>query len=217
MAYIISVNATIVSQSGGTCVCPPDSPDLCDSNEEYMICVSEVQRDLVTGTAAIACLTTFCMGLFRQHADRSCPRHGSQRLLCLHRGRLSWLWARAIPGCSNCCICGRLRLRRTYHLWSSTMACSSDTSVHQARDRCWDWSLSHPDWVSLSLSRETSWDGLDCYLSTWEPQLSRTLACHPGAAYYSSQFISVCLPQFIFRCTLNEVHTMFMAKDKTSD
>jgi AGZA family xanthine/uracil permease-like MFS transporter len=64
MAYIISVNATIVSQSGGTCVCPPDSPDLCDSNEEYMICVSEVQRDLVTGTAAIACLTTFCMGLF---------------------------------------------------------------------------------------------------------------------------------------------------------
>ena len=64
MAYIISVNATIVSQSGGTCVCPPDSPDLCDSNEEYMICVSEVQRDLVTGTAAISCLTTFCMGLF---------------------------------------------------------------------------------------------------------------------------------------------------------
>ena len=63
MAYIISVNATIVSQSGGTCVCPPDSPDLCDSNEEYMICVSEIQRDLVTGTAAIACLTTFCMGL----------------------------------------------------------------------------------------------------------------------------------------------------------
>jgi len=64
MAYIISVNATIVSQSGGTCVCPPDSPDLCDSDPEYMLCVQEINRDLVTATAAIAALTTFCMGLF---------------------------------------------------------------------------------------------------------------------------------------------------------
>ncbi|KIW17006.1 hypothetical protein PV08_04197 [Exophiala spinifera] len=64
MAYIISVNATIVSQSGGTCVCPPDSPDLCDSDPEYMLCVAGVQRDLVTATAAISALTTFCMGLF---------------------------------------------------------------------------------------------------------------------------------------------------------
>ncbi|OCT49167.1 putative xanthine/uracil permease [Cladophialophora carrionii] len=63
MAYIISVNATIVSQSGGTCVCPPDSPDLCDSDPDYMICVAGVQRDLVTATAAISALTTFCMGL----------------------------------------------------------------------------------------------------------------------------------------------------------
>lgn len=64
MAYIISVNATIVSQTGGTCVCPADSPDLCDSDTDYMICVAGVQRDLVTATAAISALTTFCMGLF---------------------------------------------------------------------------------------------------------------------------------------------------------
>jgi AGZA family xanthine/uracil permease-like MFS transporter len=64
MAYIISVNATIVSQSGGTCVCPPDSPDLCDSDPDYMLCVAGIQRDLVTATAAISALTTFCMGLF---------------------------------------------------------------------------------------------------------------------------------------------------------
>ena len=64
MAYIISVNATIVSQSGGTCVCPPTSKDLCDTDPEYLICVQEVQRDLVTATAAIAALTSFCMGLF---------------------------------------------------------------------------------------------------------------------------------------------------------
>ncbi|KAF2002004.1 xanthine/uracil permease family protein-like protein [Amniculicola lignicola CBS 123094] len=65
MAYIISVNASITSQSGGTCVCPPESmADLCDSNAEYMLCVQEVNRDLVTATAAIAALTSFCMGLF---------------------------------------------------------------------------------------------------------------------------------------------------------
>ncbi|KAF2753892.1 hypothetical protein EJ05DRAFT_479913 [Pseudovirgaria hyperparasitica] len=63
MAYIISVNANIVSQSGGTCVCPADSPDLCDSDVEYMICVQEVNRDLVTATAAISALTSFMMGL----------------------------------------------------------------------------------------------------------------------------------------------------------
>jgi AGZA family xanthine/uracil permease-like MFS transporter len=64
MAYIISVNANITSQSGGTCVCPPTSTDLCDSDPEYMLCVQEVNRDLVTATAAIAALTSFCMGLF---------------------------------------------------------------------------------------------------------------------------------------------------------
>lgn len=54
----------IVSDTGGTCVCPPGTPDLCDSNAEYMLCVQEVKQDLVTATAAIAALTSFCMGLF---------------------------------------------------------------------------------------------------------------------------------------------------------
>lgn len=66
MAYIIAVNSTIVADSGGTCVCPPEdfAIDLCDSNQEYMLCVNEIRRDLVTATAAISALTTFCMGLF---------------------------------------------------------------------------------------------------------------------------------------------------------
>ncbi|KAF2471840.1 xanthine/uracil permease family protein-like protein [Lindgomyces ingoldianus] len=64
MAYIISVNASITSQSGGTCVCPPTSTDLCDTDTEYLLCLQEVNRDLVTATAAIAALTSFCMGLF---------------------------------------------------------------------------------------------------------------------------------------------------------
>lgn len=65
MAYIISVNASIVSQSGGPCVCPPESmADFCDTNVEYMQCVQEVKRDMVTATAAISALVTFSMGLF---------------------------------------------------------------------------------------------------------------------------------------------------------
>jgi adenine/guanine/hypoxanthine permease len=64
MAYIISVNANITSLSGGTCVCSADSPDLCDSDPQYLLCVQGIQRDLVTATGAIAALTSFCMGLF---------------------------------------------------------------------------------------------------------------------------------------------------------
>ncbi len=62
MAYIISVNANITSQSGGTCVCPIDSPDLCETDEQYLFCKQEINRDIVTATAAISALTSFFMG-----------------------------------------------------------------------------------------------------------------------------------------------------------
>ncbi|KAK9429968.1 permease family-domain-containing protein [Lipomyces doorenjongii] len=65
MAYIIAVNASIASDSGGTCVCPGTADDpVCDNDTDYLACVEVVKRDLVTATAAIAALTTFCMGLF---------------------------------------------------------------------------------------------------------------------------------------------------------
>ncbi|KAB2579416.1 putative xanthine/uracil permease [Lasiodiplodia theobromae] len=65
MAYIISVNSTIISETGGTCECPAESmADLCETNTEYLLCVQEVKRDLVTATAAISALCSFCMGLF---------------------------------------------------------------------------------------------------------------------------------------------------------
>ncbi|KAI5357634.1 Putative nucleobase cation symporter 2 family [Septoria linicola] len=65
MAYIISVNSNIISQSGGTCVCDyENSADgVCDTDPAYMLCVQEINRDLVTATAAISALTSFCMGL----------------------------------------------------------------------------------------------------------------------------------------------------------
>ncbi|KAI9461529.1 permease family-domain-containing protein [Russula earlei] len=61
MAYIISVNAAIISDSGGTCVCP--TGDGCIADATYLNCVAEVHRDLITTTAAVSALSTFLMGL----------------------------------------------------------------------------------------------------------------------------------------------------------
>jgi AGZA family xanthine/uracil permease-like MFS transporter len=38
--------------------------DFCATNSEYLLCVQEIKRDIVTATAAIAALSTFCMGFF---------------------------------------------------------------------------------------------------------------------------------------------------------
>lgn len=65
MAYIVAVNASIIADSGGTCVCNGTKSDpTCDADSDYMLCVAGVRRDLVTATAAIAALSSFCMGLF---------------------------------------------------------------------------------------------------------------------------------------------------------
>ena len=55
----ISVNASIISQTGGTCVCA--TPDCTD--DAYVTCVADVNRDLITSTAAISALASFLMGL----------------------------------------------------------------------------------------------------------------------------------------------------------
>ncbi|KFG85755.1 purine transporter [Metarhizium anisopliae] len=65
MAYIIAVNASIVSDSGGTCVCPHTAADpTCDKDADYILCTQDIKRDIVTATAAISALSCFCMGLF---------------------------------------------------------------------------------------------------------------------------------------------------------
>ncbi|KAL1699551.1 permease family-domain-containing protein [Schizophyllum commune] len=61
MAYIISVNASILSDSGGTCVC--NTSDLCVTDSEYLSCVEEVRKDMITATAASAALASFLLGL----------------------------------------------------------------------------------------------------------------------------------------------------------
>ncbi|KAH8896819.1 putative nucleoside transporter [Thozetella sp. PMI_491] len=64
MAYIIAVNASIVTDSGGTCVCNGGADDpICAVNTDYAVCQNGIKRDLITATAAISSLATFMMGL----------------------------------------------------------------------------------------------------------------------------------------------------------
>ena len=64
MAYIIAVNASVVSDTGGTCVCNGGPADpICNTNQEYQPCKAEIRRDIVTATAAISALTSFAIGL----------------------------------------------------------------------------------------------------------------------------------------------------------
>lgn len=62
MAYIIAVNASIISQTGGTCVCDDAQDSLCSTNAEYAQCILGIQRDLITATAAISALGSFLFG-----------------------------------------------------------------------------------------------------------------------------------------------------------
>jgi AGZA family xanthine/uracil permease-like MFS transporter len=58
MAYILAVNASILSDSGGPrCKFPPVDPG-------YAACVSRVRRDLVVATAASSVIGSFIMGAF---------------------------------------------------------------------------------------------------------------------------------------------------------
>ncbi|KAG0048303.1 hypothetical protein BGZ83_006701, partial [Gryganskiella cystojenkinii] len=66
-AYIISVNALIVTDSGGPCVCNNGgntSDAGCFTDPEYTACLAILKLDMITATAAIACLSTLLMGLF---------------------------------------------------------------------------------------------------------------------------------------------------------
>ncbi|CAE6451696.1 unnamed protein product [Rhizoctonia solani] len=65
MAYIIAVNASILSDSGGTCVCESTADDpICLNNEAYALCKEIVRRDLITTSAAVAALASVLMGFF---------------------------------------------------------------------------------------------------------------------------------------------------------
>ncbi|KAF2255518.1 purine transporter [Trematosphaeria pertusa] len=64
MAYIIAVNASILSDTGGNCVCtdPAGKDPLCQNNADYAVCVQDLNRSLITATAAIAGFSSFMFG-----------------------------------------------------------------------------------------------------------------------------------------------------------
>ncbi|KAF9094841.1 hypothetical protein BGX23_001484 [Mortierella sp. AD031] len=91
MAYIISVNSLIISDTGGTCECDYDplnpakggsaigaqagggagpsagAGDMiayCSANHEYTSCIDIVRKDLIVATAAMACIASTAIGLF---------------------------------------------------------------------------------------------------------------------------------------------------------
>lgn len=54
-----------LTKGKGPCVCEHTAADpVCSMDESYSLCLAEVKRDLVTATAAIAAISSFCMGLF---------------------------------------------------------------------------------------------------------------------------------------------------------
>ncbi|KAI9193653.1 permease [Polychytrium aggregatum] len=61
MAYIISVNANILSDSGGPCGCT-SSPDTCLKDPNYQLCLNDIKKDFITATSAAAAIATFLMG-----------------------------------------------------------------------------------------------------------------------------------------------------------
>ncbi|KAG1755270.1 permease family-domain-containing protein [Suillus paluster] len=56
----ISVNASILSDSGGTCVC--EAANNCATDPTYLQCIQEVKQDLITSTAAMSALASVLMG-----------------------------------------------------------------------------------------------------------------------------------------------------------
>ena len=56
----ISVNASILTESGGTCVCSTN--DGCTDDPACNTCLSEIQRDFITTTASVSALASVLMG-----------------------------------------------------------------------------------------------------------------------------------------------------------
>lgn len=62
MLYIIAVNASILTDSGGPCECSSTEDPICTNDPDYNACLSDLRRQLVIATAAISAISSFLMG-----------------------------------------------------------------------------------------------------------------------------------------------------------
>ncbi|ORX45109.1 hypothetical protein DM01DRAFT_1328748 [Hesseltinella vesiculosa] len=64
MAYIISVNASIISSSGGTCQCPKTTEDpVCDNDPAYAACIFDLKLQLIMATTIVAMISSALLGV----------------------------------------------------------------------------------------------------------------------------------------------------------
>ncbi|KAL2465449.1 Adenine/guanine permease AZG2 [Abeliophyllum distichum] len=117
MAYIITVNATILADSGGTCsisdcsvpVNQTASPDcMLKPNAGYQNCLSKIKNDLIVATALSSMIGSFAMGLFANLPLGLAPGMGPNAYLAYNlvgfhgSGSISYKTAMAIVLVEGC-------------------------------------------------------------------------------------------------------------------
>ncbi|KAJ2172156.1 hypothetical protein GGF45_004741, partial [Coemansia sp. RSA 551] len=64
MSYIISTNALILTDSGGTCDCDREEfGATCENDPAYTTCLQRMKLDMITATCAISCMACILMGV----------------------------------------------------------------------------------------------------------------------------------------------------------
>ncbi|CAF3501641.1 unnamed protein product [Fusarium graminearum] len=84
MTYIIAVNASILSQTGGPCICDEKNRNDCDKIPSYATCKEEVRRDLVMATSVMAALSSFMFGLATNLPIALAPGMGLNAYFAFH-------------------------------------------------------------------------------------------------------------------------------------
>ncbi|CAI0431324.1 unnamed protein product [Linum tenue] len=78
MAYILAVNASILTDSGGTCVVQPDDSCKFDPvNPGYSACLDRIRKDLIVATVASSLIGCVIMGAFANLPLALAPGMGS--------------------------------------------------------------------------------------------------------------------------------------------
>ncbi|KAL6997040.1 hypothetical protein U1Q18_007164 [Sarracenia purpurea var. burkii] len=146
MAYIVTVNATILADSGAVCsvsdcTAPTANqkagPDCTlKPNPGYQSCLSKVKADLIVATALSSMIGSFAMGFLA-----NLPLYGLKRPLSLQFSGLPWIWAHVLPNCSGRGLGQRLCFFSYSRFWASSKVRPVHTEAGAASLRCRDWAF----------------------------------------------------------------------------